>query len=116
MELFHTRGVHLVTQHITLVMMVLSYLDKMQQDVKRIPHGKIPQHVLHPVNVETSFLITLQRWQNLYTAISFQSNQYTAIEGVDESVTITVVRYGDNSSDLCVSISISGGNEGEPHH
>ncbi|CAI8015959.1 Scavenger receptor cysteine-rich type 1 protein M130 [Geodia barretti] len=45
------------------------------------------------------------------SAISFQSNQYTAIEGVDESVTITVVRYGDNSSDLCVSISISGGNE-----
>ena len=54
--------------------------------------------------------------QNLYTAISFQSNQYTAIEGVDESVTIIVVRYGDNSSDLCVGISISGGNLGEPHH
>ncbi|CAI8015961.1 Scavenger receptor cysteine-rich type 1 protein M130 [Geodia barretti] len=54
-------------------------------------------------------------WENpptcLTSAISFQSNQYTAIEGVDESVTITVVRYGDNSSDLCVSISISGGNE-----
>jgi hypothetical protein len=44
------------------------------------------------------------------SAISFQSNQYTAIEGVDESVTIIVVRYGDNSSDLCVGISISGGN------
>ena len=51
--------------------------------------------------------------QNLYTSISFQSNQYTATEGVDESVTITVVRYGDISSDLRVTTSISGENLGE---
>ena len=44
--------------------------------------------------------------------ITFQSNQYTAIEGVDESVTITVIRRGDNSSDVGVIISITGENLG----
>lgn len=48
----------------------------------------------------------------IFAVISYSSSQYTATEGVDESVTIILIRDGDTSSNVGISMSISGANLG----
>ena len=50
---------------------------------------------------------------NFFAVISFSSTQYTAAEGVNESITITLIRDGDTSSDVSINVSISAANLGK---